>query len=249
MSADLDKTRLAIVCPMANERATAVGFVRQMLDYAAPLRQVHFIAVLDQASTDGTLELLRDYARREPRLQVLWAPEDRCVVDAYIAGYREALKTGFEWILEVDAGLSHQPQDLPRFLAALGPGVDCVFGSRFCPGGRITDTPWKRRLFSRGGTILANLMLGTRLTDMTSGYELFRRDALEYVLKKGIRSRGHFFQTEIKFHCRGLRVVEVPIHYRAASPSVHAATLCDAFRNLLRLFRQRIAAPRPETRP
>ena len=242
MSELLHNSSLAILCPMANERETAVDFVREILEQASGLREVRFLAVLDHASTDGTLELLREYARRERRLQVVWAPEDRCVVDAYVVGYREALKTKFEWILEIDAGFSHQPRDLPKFLSQLAPGVDCVFGSRFCPGGRITETPWKRRLLSRGGTILANLMLGTHFADMTSGYELFHRDALEYVLKKGIHSGGHFFQTEIKFHCRNMRVIEVPIHYRAASNSVKGATVIDAFTNLFRLFRQRISA-------
>ena len=84
------------------------------------------------------------------------------------------------------------------------PGNDCVFGSRFTQGAANLGTPW-RRTVSRGGTLLTNLLLGTRLTDMTSGFELFTRDALEHVLARGIRSRGPFFQTEIKAHCRDLR--------------------------------------------
>ena len=82
--------------------------------------------VLDRVSTDGTLALMREYARQEPRLRVIWAPENRCVVDAYIAGYRAALATGYEWILEIDAGFSHQPSDLPKFIEAMGPDVQCV---------------------------------------------------------------------------------------------------------------------------
>ncbi|HKG12053.1 MAG TPA: hypothetical protein VKB12_01895, partial [Pyrinomonadaceae bacterium] len=120
-------------------------------------------------------------------------------------------------------------------------GFDCVFGSRFCPGGRITDSSFKRRVISRGGTMLANLLLGTKLYDMTSGFELFSRAALQYVLERGVHSRGHFFQTEIKAYCHAFRVAEVPIHYRAASASVNNTVLKDAFRNLWRLFRARRA--------
>lgn len=231
---------LAIVCPMANERDSAIPFVRSVLEEAADFRDVVFLAVLDNVCKDGTTDLLREYASTEPRLRVVWAPENRSVVDAYKRGYREALATGFEWILEIDAGFSHQPTDLRNFLKHDLEAYDCLFGSRFCTGGRITDSSFKRRLISRGGTILTNLLLGTRMADMTSGYEMFRRGVLQSILDKGINSRGHFFQTEIKVHCRNLRHVEVPIHYRAASNSVNGATLKDALVHLFGLFRQRI---------
>ena len=78
--------------------------------------------------------------------------------------------------------------------------------------------------------MLSNLLLGTKLKDMTSGFELFSRAALEEVLAKGVHSRGHFFQTEIKAHCQHLRFTEVPIHYRAASDSVNNNVLKEAER-------------------
>ena len=232
---------LGVVCPMANERETAAPFVLEVLRECEPwgFKSVTFFAVLDRVSRDGTLELLRGLEAERRGLRVVWAPENRSVVDAYLRGYREALDAGCDWVLEIDAGYSHQPSDIPRFFEKMLEGHDCVFGSRFCPGGRITESSLKREVISRGGTILANLLLGTRLKDMTSGFELFTRSALQEVLRKGINSRGHFFQTEIKAHCHGLRVAEVPIHYRAASDSVNNDVLKDAFRNLWRLFRAR----------
>jgi dolichol-phosphate mannosyltransferase len=234
---------LGIVCPMANERDTAVGFLTSLLGQCdrQGVGPVTAFVVLDRKSTDGTRELLEALRQREPRVALVWAPENRCVVDAYVRGYREALAAGCDWVLEIDAGYSHQPEDLPAFLEKRAQGYDCVFGSRFCAGGRVSQTPWPRRALSRGGTWLANLLLGTRLRDMTSGYELFSRPALEGVLARGIQSRGHFFQTEIKAYCRKLRVAEVPIHYRAASNSVNVRVLKDAFANLWRLFRLRLA--------
>lgn len=242
-SVNTSDVNLGIVCPMANERETAVPFVREVLGQCAPwgFKSVTFFAVLDRVSKDGTLELLRDLERQRPELRVVWAPENRGVVDAYLRGYREALDAKCDWILEIDAGYSHQPSDIPRFFEKMLAGYDCVFGSRFCPGGRISQSSFKRRLISRGGTLLTNLLLGTRLKDMTSGFELFSRRALEEVLEKGIHSRGHFFQTEIKAHCQRLRIAEVPIHYRAASDSVNNGVLRDAFGNLWRLFRSRLA--------
>ena len=226
---------------MANERATAEAFVREVLSACEPFRfkSITLFAVLDRVSCDGTLDLLRELEAALPQLRVVWAPENRCVVDAYLRGYREALDAGCDWVLEIDAGYSHQPSDIPRFFEKMSEGFDCVFGSRFCAGGRITESALKRKVISRGGTLLTNLLLGTNLTDMTSGFELFSRAALEGVLRRGVNSRGHFFQTEIKAHCQHLRVAEVPIHYRAASPSVNNNVLKDAFANLWRLFRAR----------
>src|SRR5205814_9481225 len=108
---------------------------------------------------------------------------------------------------------------------------------RFCDGGAIVDTSFKRRFISKGGTVLANFVLGTTLKDMTSGFELFSRKTLEWVLERGIRSRGPFFQTEIKAYCRHLKTCEVPIHYRAASHDVGQSALMDSFQNLWRLYR------------
>jgi dolichol-phosphate mannosyltransferase len=230
---------LGIVCPIANEGENAVRFSRAVLEQCQGFRKVAFFAVLDRASKDNSLELMRQFAQAEPRLTVVWAPENRCVVDAYMRGYREALAAGCGWILEIDAGFSHQPGDIPRFFDVMEQGMDCVFGSRFMPGGRFQDSSAKRWFVSWSGTKLSNLLLGTKQTDMTSGFELFSRDALRMVLNCGIQSRAHFFQTEIKVHCRKLRFAEVPITYRAASPRLGSSALADAFRQLWRLFQLR----------
>ncbi|MGE0722742.1 MAG: glycosyltransferase [Alphaproteobacteria bacterium] len=226
---------------MANERPTAAAFVRRVLAEAAVFDDVRMLAILDRASTDGTRAALEEVAREEPRLTVVWAPENRGVVDAYVRGYREALATGMPWILEIDAGFSHDPADIAGFLPRMREGWDCIYGSRFCPGGRISDSGFGRRVVSWGGTKLTNLLIGTRLADMTSGFQMFRRDALARILETGIRSRGPFFQTEMKVYSRRMRVVEVPIHYRAASHAVGRAAIADSLRQLGGLFRRRIA--------
>jgi dolichol-phosphate mannosyltransferase len=236
------EVKLGIICPMANEEASAERFVGAVLDECAPrgFKSVRFFAVLDGVSKDRTRELLEEFKTERPQLEVVWSPENRSVVDAYVRGYREALAAGCDWILEIDAGFSHQPSDIPQFFDKMAEGYDCVFGSRFCEGGAVSDSSAKRELISRGGTILANLMLGTKLKDMTSGFEMFTREALQEVLTRGIRSRGPFFQTEIKTYCRHLRIAEVPIQYRAASHNVGGKALKDSFSNLWRLFRLRL---------
>lgn len=230
---------LGIVCPMANEEDSAERFVRDVLVHCGGFKSVRMFVVLDNVSKDKTRSILNDLSATDPRLEVVWAPENRCVVDAYLRGYREALAAGCDWILEIDGGFSHSPDDIPNFFDKIGRGYDCVFGTRFGKGGRIHDSSLKRRIVSRGGTLLANLLLKTRLSDMTSGFEMFSRPALQMVLDRGIASRAHFFQTEIKFYCSNLNVVEVPITYKAASPRLSSSSLSEAFRQLWRLYRSR----------
>ena len=228
--------KLAIVCPMANEAGSAVEFARQVLAECEGFQQVNFFVVLDNVSKDNTLELLRSYARVDDRLKPVWAPENRCVVDAYMRGYQEAIASGAEWVLEIDAGFSHRPCDIPGFFDKMEQGYDCVFATRFREGGRIEGSSAKRTLLSRGGTIVTNLLLRTQLSDMTSGFQLFRRQILEQILAKGIFSRGPFFQTEMKAYCKDLRIAEVPIVYSMASHNVQMSSIRESFEQLARLF-------------
>lgn len=223
---------------MANEADTGEDFVRAVLAQVPGVERVSYFVVLDNVCRDGTREILEKLANEEDRLHVVWAPENRSVVDAYLRGYREAIAAECDWILEIDGGFSHRPQDIPLFLEKMADGYDCVFATRFAKGGRIEDSSLKRKYISWGGTFLANLLLNTRLSDMTSGFEIFKREILEQAIPQ-IHSRGPFFQTEIKAYCHRFRYAEVPIVYRAASHNVSNASLKDALGNLWRLFRQR----------
>ena len=234
------ETSLGIVCPMANERENAIKFINAVLEQCKGFKTVIFFAVFDKACKDGTFDLLTELQDKPPQLQLVWSPENRCVVDAYLRGYREALDTGCNWILEIDAGFSHQPPEIPQFFHKMAQGYDCVFGSRFCTGGDFSDAPFSRYVISRWGSVITNFLLGTKLKDMTSGFELFTNATLQKIMEKGIQSRGHFFQTEIKVYCRNLRFAEVPIHYRNPSQNVDSSVLMDAFSNLFRLFRKRL---------
>jgi len=231
--------RLGIVCPMANERSTAARLIEEVLEHCSGFEWVRFFAVFDKSCTDGTFDMLGKWRDKPAELELVWAPQDNCVVDAYVKGYTEAIQAGCEWILEIDAGFSHRPDEIPQFFEKMAAGYDCVFGSRFCEGGGFSDAPFSRYLISRGGSYAANLLLGTKLADMTSGFEMFSSDVMSRLLAKGIKSRGHFFQTEIKAYCRNFRTSEVPIHYSKPSQRVGFGVLLDALRNLYRLLRLR----------
>lgn len=235
------RAKLGIVTPMANEIDNAEDFVSAVLSVCGryPFERVEMYVVFDKTCTDGTLAAMQSMATREPRLKIVWAPENRCVVDAYLRGYREAITRGNDWVLEIDAGFSHDPEQIPLLISEMAKGRDCVFGVRFgLPEARFSGN-LKRRLISWGGTKITNLLLGTRLRDMTSGFELFSCEVLEHILSKGIQSRGPFFQTEIRAHAHGLNIAQVPIHYHSPSHHIGSDSVKEAFKVLWQLYGDR----------
>ena len=224
--------RLGVIIPLGNEGET----IEQLLvDILAQLdANDRVFCVLDKVSKDQTRALVQQAARNHRQVIEVWAPENRCVVDAYFCGYRQALAAGCQWILEMDGGYSHDPKEIPKFIRAMDKGVDFAAGSRFVTEGHYSGV-WHRNFLSKGGSVLANLLLGTRMQDMTSGFECFSRKAMEYVVEQGVQSRAHFFQTEIRYMLRDWNWVEVPIHYSCPSNSVGGSTVMESIRNLLML--------------
>lgn len=225
--------RLGITMPLANEAATISELLDRILRHLSPDDLI--FCILDRVSKDETLEILRRAAETEPRIKPIWAPENRCVVDAYFRGYREAMAAGCDYILEMDGGLSHLPEEIPRFQAAIAEGYEFVAGSRFIKGGSHTGSLY-RWTVSRGGSWLVNRLLGGPFVDMTSGFQCFSRDAMQEVLEKGVRSRAHFFQTEIKLMMQHRHCAQVPITYHNNVAKVGRKNIVEALRNLWQLF-------------
>jgi len=196
--------------------------------------------VIDNVSKDNTLSLSQQLSKKDERFKTVWAPENKNVVDAYMRGYKEALKNKHELIIEMDAGLSHDPRALPMFLRILNEGNECAFGSRFINGGSITDSNWKRKFLSRSGSMLSNILLGTKMYDMTSGFQGFHIDVVEKFVNYKLLSEAHFYQTELRYLLRKTRFAEIPIHYKAPSPSVSKKAISNSFKVLFYYYFQRL---------
>ena len=150
-------------------------------------------------------------------------------------GYRVALEDGAERVIEMDGGGSHQPSEIPQYIEKLDEGYECVWGSRFIKGAGLENDPLYRKILSRGGTWLSNLVLGTKLKDMTSGFEAFQREVLEQFDFSKFLSTGHMYQTEMRFYCRNKKAVEVPIHYKAGKSSLKMKSVTEALSILFKL--------------
>ncbi|MDP3849562.1 MAG: glycosyltransferase [Luteolibacter sp.] len=246
--ASLYPNNWAAVIPLANEEADFPEFSQALALVMDAVEGGTVYFIIDRVSNDRTLECCEELGRRDPRFKTRWIPENRNVVDAYINGFREALKDGHEIIIEMDGGLSHDPRAIPAFLRALNEGNDCAFGSRYINGGSMVDSPFKRRLLSKGGTILARILLGAKLADMTSGFQAFRRSVLLKVVAYPLRSRAHFYQTELRHLLRKQKLIEVPIHYRAPSPRVSRGAIRNSVNVLFHYFLRRLSGRSHEIR-
>jgi len=111
--------------------------------------------------------------------------------------------------------------------------MQCAWGSRFVKGGSMKESPAKRKFLSKGGTVLANLLLGTKLQDMTSGYQGFHRDIVRLFMDYPLKATAHFYQTELRYLLRKYPSVEIPIHYLAPSPRVSEKSVLNSLQALL----------------
>lgn len=227
-----------IVMPVANEADTMEQLLDELL--ALPYDNLSVYPVVDAYSKDDTEEIIRKKEKETGRVKCIFYKESKGVITCYLEGFRQALKDGAEWIIEMDGGMSHLPKELPQFIEKLEEGYDCVWGSRFMKGGEISHLPFYRRVLSQGGTILSNLVLGTKLKDMTSGYEAFTREIMEQMNLDKILSRGHMYQTEMRYYCRNLHTVEVPIHYVGGTSSLKASSVTEALKLLFQLKKNEV---------
>jgi len=236
----------AVVVPMANEEPDFQPFVTALRLVLERLESGRVYFIVDNASKDATLKLCQAESAKDPRFVTIWAPENRNLVHAYLRGLKEAHARGHRLIIEMDAGMSHDPNAIPMFLRVLNEGNECAFGSRYINGGSNVDSPLKRRFFSLTGTILARVLLGAKLRDMTSGYQGFHSHIVEKLLQVPFRSTAHFYQTEVRYLLRKRRIMEVPIHYRAPSPRVSRGAIANALLTLGYYTFQRLRLNSPE---
>ena len=224
----MKKNNFAIIIPMANEEKEFMPFVNKLSDVLTRIGSGKVYLIVDNASKDQTRNLCDRQSELDNRFITIWSPENKNVVDAYLRGYQEALNDECEFIIEMDAGLSHDPRAIPMFLRVLNEGNECAFGSRFINGGSISESNWKRTFLSRVGTVCSNLLLGTKMYDMTSGFQGFHSNVVKEFLQHKLLSKAHFYQTEMRYLLRNKRFAEIPIHYKAPSPSVSTKAIVNS---------------------
>ena len=201
-----------LVLPTYDEAPNVEAIVEAIL---AKMPASSRVLIVDDNSPDGTGEIADRLAAGNEQIEVLRRPRKEGLGPAYVAGFRRALESGAGLVLEMDADFSHDPAYLPRLLEA-AERADLVIGSRYVPGGGVSDWSGLRQAISRGGSAYARLALNVRVRDLTGGFKCFRREVLEAIDLDSLESRGYAFQVETTYRAieLGFRVVEVPIVFR-----------------------------------
>ncbi len=206
-----------LVLPTFNEAENVEGILRAadaVLRECAP--EGHRILVVDDSSPDGTAAIVRRVGEELESIEVLVRPVREGLGPAYLAGFAHALDSGADRVLEMDCDFSHDPADLARLLEAARGDCDLALGSRYVPGGGVSDWGRLRQLISRGGSAYARAVLGLGVRDLTGGFKCFRADVLRAIDLPTVRSHGYAFQVELTYRAlqQGFRVCELPIVFR-----------------------------------
>jgi dolichol-phosphate mannosyltransferase len=203
--------KTVVVIPTYNEIGSIAGVTQRVLAAEADTE----VLIVDDNSPDGTGQLADDLAADDSRIHVIHRTEKNGLGAAYAAGFRWALQRDYDFVVEMDADGSHQPEELPRLTALLRDGADMAIGTRWIPGGVIKNWPAYRKLISRSGTAYARIMLQSKLHDLTSGYRGFRAESLRAIDFSTVNSQGYCFQIELAwmFERSGGTIGEFPITF------------------------------------
>lgn len=214
-----------LILPTYNEAVNLEPFVRAVLPELAEAAPDHHILIVDDNSPDGTGRIADRLASEIDAVEVLHRAEKRGLGVAYLAGFRRALDSGAELILEMDSDFSHSPGDVPRLIRA-AEDADLVLGSRYVTGGSVSDWGIVRRVLSRGGSWYARMILRVKVADLTGGFKCFRRDVLESLDLESVHAEGYGFQIELTYRAvrRGFRVKEIPITFRERQAGISKMT-------------------------
>ncbi len=233
--------KVIVVIPTYNERDNIEELVARLVRVGVPDLGILFV---DDASPDGTATAVRGLIARFPFLHIIERTGKHGLGSAYVEGFRNALKEGAEIVCEMDADLSHAPEDLPRLIAAITEGADVAIGSRRILGGKIVGWNWRRHFASRGAVWFSRMLLQLHTKDATSGFRAYRAHVLRNINFESVHSDGYAFQEEMLMRCEraGFIIREIPTTFvdrTRGSSKLGYHEIVDFFRSIFRLWMHR----------
>ncbi|TDQ45870.1 polyprenol monophosphomannose synthase [Actinorugispora endophytica] len=235
------RSRLSVVVPTYNEAENLPVLVERVMALELPGLA---LVVVDDNSPDGTGDVADKLAAEyDGRITVLHRTVKDGLGRAYVAGMTRALEDGADFVAQMDADLSHPPAYLPQLLGTLlSTGAGVVIGSRYVPGGSLS-TEWglRRRLLSGWANAYVKTILAMPVRDVTAGFKVWRREALEALDLASVHSTGYSFQVEMHFRAyrRGQKMVEIPIHFEDRVEGASKMDLSVQIESALRPFQLR----------
>ncbi len=197
-----------VIIPTYNEKENII----QIISAVFVLEEDFHVLVVDDSSPDGTADIVRELQQQYPNLHLSVRKVKDGLGKAYIHGFKWALEHGYDYIFEMDADFSHNPNDLPKLYQACL-NADMAIGSRYSKGVNVVNWPMGRVLLSYFASKYVRFVLGIPIHDTTAGFVCFSRKTLEQIGLDKVKLKGYGFQIEMKFRAykKGLKIVEVPI--------------------------------------
>jgi len=199
-----------VIIPTYRERENIEALIKSISGLPVPFD----ILIIDDKSPDGTADIIKSLQLSYPNLHLIERPGKMGLGTAYITGFKWALERPYNYIYEMDADFSHDPQDLLRlYRACHEEGADVAIGSRYISGVNVVNWPLSRVLMSYIASIYVRMITGMKVMDTTAGFVCYRKEVLEKLKPEHIKSVGYGFQIEMKFTSwkMGFKIVEVPI--------------------------------------
>ncbi len=241
--------RKVVIIPTYNERENIEKIIRAVF----ALEGDYHVLVIEDGSPDGTAGIVRKMQAEFPeRLFMIERSGKLGLGTAYITGFKWALEKGYDYVFEMDADFSHNPDDLPRLYEACAKGgADLAVGSRYCNGISVINWPIGRVIMSYYASVYVRTVLGMKVYDTTAGFKCYRRRVLETIDLDRISMYGYGFQIEMKYSCYklGFRIVEVPIIFvdrKEGTSKMSGSIFGEAFWGVLRLRFRKIRPRNPE---
>lgn len=203
--------RPLICIPTYNEAGNILGLIERVHQSASDID----VLVIDDASPDGTGELVRDRMLKDAHLDVMSRPGKLGLGTAYMAGFAYGLQHGYEGVLTMDSDFSHPPERIPALIRAVDHGADLAVGSRYIAGGAVEGWPASRRILSATANGVARTVLRLRTHDCTGGFRCYSLKAVQFLVTRPLRSSGYSALVELLTRCERakMQVVEVPITF------------------------------------
>ncbi len=208
VSGKRDVAEALIIIPTYNERDNIREVIQRVLAQPVSVETL----VIDDNSPDGTARIVEELAETDTRVHLIRRREKMGLGTAYITGFKFALEKGYDLIFEMDADLSHDPDEIPNFFEAVK-SADLVIGSRYINGVNVVNWPLSRLLLSYFASVYTRVITGLPVMDTTSGFKCYRREVLEAIDFDRVRSEGYSFQIEMKWRTwrEGFQIREIPI--------------------------------------
>ncbi|HQA76422.1 MAG TPA: polyprenol monophosphomannose synthase [Salinivirgaceae bacterium] len=202
--------KAVVIIPTYNEKEN----IRAIIEAVMNLDKGYHVLVVEDNSPDGTAQIVKEMMKTyTDSLHILERPGKQGLGTAYIAGFKWAIENGYDYIFEMDADFSHNPEDLVRLQQAVIDGADLAIGSRYVNGVNVVNWPMGRVLMSYYASAYVRFITGMKVRDTTAGFKCYRRKVLETIDLDKIKFKGYAFQIEMKFTTwkHGFKIVEVPI--------------------------------------